>query len=82
MSEPAFASEGDREGILIAWDDGIVTFFPSWYDDTGAASIWEQPAPTDGRIYIIESGRADNGPYRSKEFIEAFAASLCVGCEP
>lgn len=82
MSEPVFASDGDREGVLIAWDDGIVTFFPSWYDKPGAGSIWEQPAPTGGRIYIIESGRPDNGPYRSREFIEAFAASLCVGCEP
>lgn len=80
MSEPALASDGDREGILIAWDDGIVTFLPSWYDQAGIGSIWEQPAPTEARIHVIESGRPDNGPYRSKEFIEAFAASLCVGC--
>ena len=81
MSEPAFASDGDREGILIAWDDGILAFFPAWYDEAEAGSIWEQPAPTDGRIYIVESGRPDGGPYRSRELIEGFSTSLCIGCE-
>ncbi len=81
MSEPAFASDGDREGILIAWDDGISAFFPAWYDEAEAGSIWEQPAPTDGRIYIVESGRPDGGPYHAREFVEAFSTSLCVGCE-
>jgi hypothetical protein len=81
MSEPAFASDGDREGVLLAWHDGMVAFFPDWYDDVGAGSIWQQPAPTDARIYIFESGRPDTGPFRAREFIEAFSASLCVGCE-
>jgi hypothetical protein len=80
MSEPAFASDGDREGVLLSWDDGMVTFFPSWYAEAEAGSIWEQPAPADARIYIVESGRPDSGPYHSREFIERFAASLCVGC--
>lgn len=81
MSEAAFASDGDREGILIAWDDGMSAFFPAWYDEAEAGSIWEQPAPTDGRIYIVESGRPDGGPYRSRELIEGFSTSLCIGCE-
>lgn len=81
MSEPAFANAGDREGILFSWDDGMTAFFPTWYDEAEPGSIWEQPAPTDGRIYIVESGRPDNGPYHSRELIEAFSVSLCVGCE-
>lgn len=76
MSDPVFANDGDREGILIAWDDGIVAFFPTWYDDAGTGSIWEQPAPTDARIYIVESGRPDILPYRSRELIQAFSMSL------
>jgi Tol biopolymer transport system component len=81
MSEPAFANAGDREGILFSWDDGMAAFFPTWYDEAEPGSIWDQPAPTDGRIYIVESGRPDSGPYYSRELIEAFSASLCVGCE-
>jgi len=81
VSEPAFANAGDREGILFSWDDGMTAFFPTWYDEAEPGSIWEQPAPTDGRIYIVESGRPDSGPYHSRELIEAFSASLCVGCE-
>lgn len=81
MSEPALASDGDREGILLAWDDGMSAFFPGWYDEAEAGSIWEQPAPTAGRIYIVESGRPDSGPYHSRELIEAFSTSLCIGCE-
>jgi hypothetical protein len=81
MSEPAFANAGDREGILFSWDDGMTAFFPTWYDEAEPGSIWEQPAPTDGRIYIVESGRPDSGPYHSRELIEAFSASLCVACE-
>ena len=80
MSEPAFASDGDREGMLIGWDDGMSAFFPVWYDDAADTSIWEQPAPTGSRIYIVESGRPDSGPYRSREFIEAFSTSLCMDC--
>jgi hypothetical protein len=80
-SEQAFASDGDREGILIAWDDGMAAFFPDWHDKAEAGSIWEQPAPADGRIYIVESGRPDSGPYHSRELIEALSTSLCIGCE-
>jgi hypothetical protein len=81
MSEPAFASAGDREGILFSWDDGMTAFFPTWHDEAEPGSIWEQPAPTDGRIYLVESGRPDSGPYHARELIEAFSASLCLGCE-
>jgi len=81
MSEPAFANAGDREGIVFSWDDGMTTFFPTWYDEAELGSIWEQPAPTDGRIYIVESGRPDSGTHHARELIEAFSASLCVGCE-
>jgi hypothetical protein len=81
MSEPASAGAGEHEGILLSWDDGMVAFFPSWYDEVEARTIWEQPAPAaDARIEIIESGRPDSGPYHSREFIERFAASLCVDC--
>lgn len=44
MTEPAFANAGDREGILFSWEDGMTTFFPTWYDQAEADSIWEQPA--------------------------------------
>jgi hypothetical protein len=81
MSKPAFANAGDREGILFVWDDGMTAFFPTWYDQAEPGSIWEQPAPTDGRIYLVESGRPDSGPYHARELIEAFCASLCLGCE-
>lgn len=80
MSEPASATAGDREGILLPWDDGMVAFYPTWYDDTGGRRIWEQEAPGDGRIFIVESGRPAKGPYHSRELIEAFSASLCIGC--
>lgn len=81
MTEPASANGGDRQGILFAWDDGMTTFFPSWYDDAEPGSIWEQPAPPDGRISIVEIGRPDSGPYHARELIEAFSESLCIGCE-
>jgi len=81
MSAPAIANAGEREGILFSWDDGMTAFFPTWYDEADPRSIWEQPAPIDGRIYIVESGRPDSGPYHARELIEAFSASLCLGCE-
>ena len=81
MADPAFANAGDREGILFSWDDGMTAFFPTWYDEAEPGSIWEQPAPPDGRIYMVESGRPDSGPYHARKLIEAFAESLCVGCE-
>lgn len=81
MAEPAFSSDGDREGVLIAWDDGMLAFFPAWYDEAETGSVWEQPAPTDGRIYIVESGRPDSAKYRSRELIEVFSTSLCIACE-
>jgi hypothetical protein len=80
IAEPAFASAGAREGILLPWDDGMVTFFPDWYDAAATVSIWEQPAPTDARIHIVESGRPDSGPYHARELLERFAASLCIDC--
>ena len=80
MSEPASANAGDHEGILLSWDDGMTAFFPTWYEDAEPGSIWEQPAPSGGRIYIVESGRPDSGPYRARELIEAFSASLCPDC--
>ena len=81
MAEPAFASDGDREGLLRAWDDGMSAFIPTWYDEAEAVSIWEQPAPTDGRIYIVECGRPDSDSYRSRDLVEAFSTSLCVPAE-
>jgi hypothetical protein len=80
MSEPAVANAGDHRGILFSWDDGMTAIFPTWYDEAVEGSIWEQPAPTEARIYLVESGRPDNGPYHARELIEAFSASLCVGC--
>jgi hypothetical protein len=81
MSARAIANAGEREGILFSWDDGMTAFFPTWYDGADPGTIWEQPAPIDGRIYIVESGRPDSGRYHSRELIEAFSNSLCVGCE-
>ena len=81
MSETMYANAGNREGILFSWEDGMTAFFPTWYDAAEPGSIWEQPAPPDGRIYMVESGRPDSGPYHARELIEAFSASLCVGCE-
>jgi hypothetical protein len=80
MSEPAFANAGDREGILFSWEDGMTAFFPTWYNDAEPGSIWEQPAPPDGRVYMVESGRPNSGPYHSRELIEAFSAWLCLRC--
>ena len=80
MSESTSASGGESEGVLLAWDDGVIAFFPTWYDPAQAGSIWDQPAPTDAHIYVVESGRPDTTEYRSREFVEAFAASLCARC--
>ncbi|HUP23697.1 MAG TPA: hypothetical protein VNB06_12250, partial [Thermoanaerobaculia bacterium] len=81
ISEPEFANARDREGIHFSREDGMTAFFPAWYDEAEPGSIWEQPAPPDGRIYMVASGRPDSGPYHARELIEAFSASLCVGCE-
>ncbi|HET7689076.1 MAG TPA: hypothetical protein VFK41_01745 [Nocardioidaceae bacterium] len=81
MSEPARTTASGEDGVLLLWDDGIVAFHPSWYDGSDGRAIWEQPAPTDGRVYLVESGRPATGPYYARELIDLFTASLCVGCE-
>jgi hypothetical protein len=80
MSTPLSASNGSRAGMLLGWDDGMTALIPTWHEPTEVGSIWEQPAQSGARIYIVESGRPDNGLYHSREFVEAFAASLCIGC--
>ncbi len=80
MSDPASTGSGARDAVLLAWDDGIVSFIPSWYDPADPVSIWQQPAPAGARIHLVESGRPDGGPHRAREFVEELTRSLCVAC--
>ena len=79
--EQIVAEGGDPyTGVLVPFVDDIQVFFPTWYDDTGSGSIWTQPAPADGRIYATASWRPGSS-YDSRELIEEFSRSLCIGCE-